>query len=112
MSSVLSVCVIKSMPGWSILNVDTLIQSWPPFDLHQYLVLGSLEPRLPIKGCNVNSCSDFGLFCYKFYIKIYTSPFFSVSLLYKELDIFIIDNFFLRLIFHLGFINIFDIAFQ
>jgi len=34
------------------LTLHTLMQSRPPFDLHQDLVVGSSEPRLWIKGCN------------------------------------------------------------
>ena len=38
------------------LTLHTLMQSRPPFDLHQDLVVGSSEPRLWIKGCNSQLC--------------------------------------------------------
>jgi hypothetical protein len=36
------------------LTLHTLMQSRPPFGLHQDLVVGSSEPRLWIKGCNLH----------------------------------------------------------
>ncbi len=41
-----------------------------------------------MKGCNVNFCFDFGLFYYKFFIKIYTTPFLSVRLISERIGYF------------------------